>query len=203
MSKSFGGGKSSISGFVATRDIFKAAYGSDIDATLHSTTYNGFGEECVTAIEAIRIIEEEGLNIKAKKIEGYLLPRLRDLVKEHPMWLLDARGVGALLGIALNSEINPIIDRLLDYVPFGVLKDENFRKKLVASSVIHELFETHGILTYFGSNVDTPLIVAPTLMSTEKDWSHMHNSLKSIFNKSKYELILKFASFKYGKKYLA
>ncbi len=203
MSKSFGGGKSSISGFVASREIFESAYGRDIDATLHSTTYNGFGEECVTALEAIRIIEEEELNLKAKKIEEYILPKLRELVIEHPEWLVDARGTGALLGLILNSEINPIIDRLVDYVPFGVLNDANFRKKLVVSSVIHELFETHGILAYFGSNVDIPLIVAPTLMSTEQDWQHLLDSLKSIFKKSKYELILKFASFKYGKKYLA
>ena len=31
--------------------------GKDIDATLHSTTYNGFGEECVTALESIKIIQ--------------------------------------------------------------------------------------------------------------------------------------------------
>lgn len=203
MSKSFGGGKSSISGFVATREIFESAYGRDIDATLHSTTYNGFGEECITALEAIRIIDEEGLNLKAKKVEEFILPKLQELVKGHPEWLVTARGTGALLGVILNSEINPIIDRLVDYVPFGVLSDPNFRKKLVVSSVMHELFETYGILTYFGSNVDIPLIIAPTLVSTEQDWQHLLDSLKSIFKKSKYELILKFASFKYGKKYLA
>ena len=202
-SKSFGGGKSSISGFTATRKIFHAAYGRDIDATLHSTTYNGFGEECITALEAIRIIDEEQLNLKANEIGNYMLPRLSELVQKHPEWLIDARGTGALMGLILNCEINPIFDRLLDYIPFGVLNDSNFRKKLVTSSVIHELFEEHNILAYFGSNIDTPLIVAPTLMSTEDDWAHFIVSLRSIFEKSKYELILKFASFKYGKKYLS
>ena len=54
--KSFGGGKSSISGYTAREHIFRKAYDNSNDATLHSTTYNGFGEETVTAIEAINII---------------------------------------------------------------------------------------------------------------------------------------------------
>ncbi|MBF9040328.1 aminotransferase class III-fold pyridoxal phosphate-dependent enzyme [Rhodobacterales bacterium LSUCC0387] len=202
MSKSFGGGKSSISGFVATRDIFDAAYGRDIDATLHSTTYNGFGEECITALEAISIIDEENLNLAAQNVGEYILPKLTDLALEYPEWLVEARGTGALMGLVLNSDISPIFDRLLDYIPFGVLNDTNFRKKLVVSSVIHELFEQHQILTYFGSNVDVPLIIAPTLMSTEEDWAHLIYALRSVFKKKKYELILKFAAFKYGKKYL-
>ena len=65
--KSFGGGKSSISGYTA-RNIFSKAYDNSNDATLHSTTYNGFGEETVTAIEAINIIIEENYVEKSKFI---------------------------------------------------------------------------------------------------------------------------------------
>ena len=40
-------------------EIFKKAYGNLNTAILHSTTYNGFGEECATAIEAINITLKE------------------------------------------------------------------------------------------------------------------------------------------------
>ena len=33
---------------------------------IHSTTYNAFGEECATAIEAINIAVEENYPLKAK-----------------------------------------------------------------------------------------------------------------------------------------
>lgn len=202
MSKSFGGGKSSISGFVANKELFNLAYGKDIDSTLHSTTYNGFGEECITSLEAIRVINEEKLLSNAVSIEKYLLPKLITFKNSYPSWVINARGKGALLGLILNSDINPIIDKLIDYIPFGVLSDENFRKKLVVSSVIHKLFEEYNFLTYFGSNIDIPLIIAPTLMSNQNDWREFIDSLESIFKKNKLEIIYEFAKFKYGNKYL-
>jgi len=202
MSKSFGAGKSSISGFVATKKMFNLAYGQDIDATLHSTTYNGFGEECITAIESIKIIEEEKLVERAQEIEAYLFPELKKVMDRHPNWITDVRGRGALLGLVLDSDINPILDKIVDFVPVGVLADENFRRKLVVSSLIHYLYEEHNILTYFGSNVDVPLIIAPTLKASTEDCSNLIQALEDAFSKNKLKLIYEFARFKFSKKYL-
>jgi putrescine aminotransferase len=202
MSKSFGGGKASISGYISTNKIFDAAYGKNIDATAHSTTYNGFGEECITAIAAIKTIKEENLNQVAQHVEEFLLPKLLKLKAKYPDWVLDARGKGALLGLFFNSDINPIIDRLIDFIPFGVLQDPSFRKKLVVSAIIHELLENFKILTYFGSNQEVPLIIAPTLMATTSDLEYFMNAIDSVLKKGKFELILNFVKFKYGKKYL-
>ena len=44
-SKSFGGGKSSISGYIAKDHVFKKAYGNKQSALLHTSTYNGFAED--------------------------------------------------------------------------------------------------------------------------------------------------------------
>ena len=52
MSKSLGGGKASISD-ISNRNIVTKSYDNLKDVLLHSTTYNGFGEECITAIESI------------------------------------------------------------------------------------------------------------------------------------------------------
>ena len=202
MSKSFGAGKSSISGFIATKNMFNLAYGKDIDATLHSTTYNGFGEECVTALESIKIIQEEKLVTRAQEIEDFLLPELKRIMGKNPNWVNAVRGRGALLGLVLESDINPILDKIVDLVPVGVLADESFRQKLVVSSLIHYLYEEHSILTYFGSNVDVPLIVAPTLKASNDDCNKLIHALEDAFSKNKLTLIYEFARFKFGKKYL-
>ena len=68
MSKSFGGGKSSISCFTTTKEIFEKSYGALTDSTIHSTTYNAFGEESITALEAINIAVEDNYPQKAKII---------------------------------------------------------------------------------------------------------------------------------------
>ena len=202
MSKSFGAGKSSISGFVATKNMFNLAYGKDIDATLHSTTYNGFGEECVTALESIKIIQEEKLVNRAQEIEDCLLPELKRVMEKNSDWISGVRGRGALLGLVLDSEINPILDKIVDLVPVGVLADKSFRQKLVVSSLIHYLYEEHSILTYFGSNVDVPLIIAPTLKAGTEDCNKLIQALEDAFSKNKLTLIYEFARFKFGKKYL-
>ncbi len=67
-SKSFGGGKASISAYVCRKHILEKAYGNVLDATLHTSTYNGFGEECITAIEAINIMQEDNYE---EKYAGY------------------------------------------------------------------------------------------------------------------------------------
>ena len=46
-SKSIGGGKSSISAYIARDSVFEKAYGTENDALLHSTTYKSFGEELI------------------------------------------------------------------------------------------------------------------------------------------------------------
>ena len=61
-----GGGKSSIS-YVTNKKIH-IKYGSIDTALLHSTTYNGFAEECLTAIEAINILLDDNYDIKFLKL---------------------------------------------------------------------------------------------------------------------------------------
>ena len=71
MSKSFGAGKSSIAGYVTREKIFLRAYGKLNDSIIHSTTYNGFGEECVTALEGIRILVRDNYSGQGKQCPAY------------------------------------------------------------------------------------------------------------------------------------
>ena len=79
LSKSFGGGKSSISGYIADNRTFKKSYGNLNDALIHTTTYNGFGEECITAIESINYLVKKKLSDSAKRIEEKYLSEFKKL----------------------------------------------------------------------------------------------------------------------------
>ena len=52
------------------KKIFEAAYGSTSGALTHSTTYNSFGEECATVIEACNILHDEGVAKTAMEFQG-------------------------------------------------------------------------------------------------------------------------------------
>lgn len=198
--KSFGGGKSSISGYTTRTPFYRKAYDNLNDATLHSTTYNGFGEECITAMEAINIIVEDDYVGKSKRIHQRLSSGLNSLQGKYPNFIDEVRGSGALHGIILNKDINPIIKSAISFLPAKVFKDERFMAKLITGSVISELFNMHNILTFYGSNIEIPLIISPSLIITDDEIERFLDALDKTLAIGKSKLILNFVKQKYLKK---
>lgn len=168
-SKSFGGGKSSISAYVARRPIFHKAYENLNDALLQSTstTYYGFGEETATAIEAINVAVEEDFPARARDIERILAPGLARIVKEHSEVVTDARGAGALWGLFLSGP--RALDIVAKLAPAGLARDPQFGTKLVTCAVINALYRDHDIYTYYTLNGKNPLVVGPPLVVEPTD----------------------------------
>jgi putrescine aminotransferase len=162
-SKSLGGGKASISAFVAREPIFRGAYGNLSDALLHSTTYNGFGEECATALEAVNILIEDNYKQRSRNIGDLLGAGLRALQEKYPGHISEVRGQGALQGILLETHVG-MIGTLPDLIPIGLLKEKNFVAKLIAAAVINHLYRQHNMLTYHEENRDILLMAAPSLV---------------------------------------
>ncbi|WP_227870419.1 aspartate aminotransferase family protein [Streptomyces otsuchiensis] len=165
-SKSFGGGKSSISAYVARRPVFHRAYENLQDALLQSTstTYYGFGEECATAVEAINIAVEEDFPARARAIESVLGPGLERIAKEHSDIVTEVRGAGALWGCFLGSP--GILDLVAKAAPGGLAKDPQFGTKLVACAVVNALYQDHDTYAYYTLNGKNPLVVGPPLVAT-------------------------------------
>lgn len=198
--KSFGGGKASISGYTTRTPIYRKAYDNFNDATLHSTTYNGFGEECITAIEAINIVVEDDYVGKSKRIYERLSSGLMRLKEKYPDIIDEVRGSGALHGVLLNGEINTVIKSLISFLPAKVFKDERFVAKLITGSVISELFNTHDILTFYGSNREIPLILSPSLIVTDEELDRFLDALDKTLAIGKRKLIMNFLKQKVLKK---
>lgn len=198
-SKSFGGGKSSISCYITRTPIFRKAYDNLNDAILHSTTYNGFGEECVTAIEAINVLVEDDYPGRARRIHERLQAGLRRLQQKHPDLVDEVRGCGALHGVLLNKELNAVLQKAISVIPAQFFRDERLIAKLITSSVIAELYTAHGILTFYGSNREIPLIVSPSLIVTDEEIDRFVNSLDQVLAAGKYALLLKFVKSRFLK----
>ncbi|MDI6099381.1 aminotransferase class III-fold pyridoxal phosphate-dependent enzyme [Actinoplanes sp. NEAU-A12] len=176
-SKSFGGGKSSISAYVAREPIFRKAYDSLTDALLQSTstTYYGFGEETATAIEAVNIAVEEDFPAKARQIERILAPGLARIAKEHSTVIDEVRGAGALWGVFLKA--GAVLDLVGKVAPGGLAKDPQFGTKLVTCAVIDELYRRHDFYTYYTLNGRNPFVVAPPLVT---DPAHVERFLEAL-----------------------
>ena len=171
--KSFGGGKSSISGYISKESIFKSAYGKSKYATLHSTTYSGLGEEAATAIKSLEIAirdnyEEKALNLD-KQISNILLP----LCNKSTL-IKSVSGKGALW--AIEVELLPVMKIFfLDKI------DKRICEKILIALIIEKLYTEHNILSFFGSNTSIKLIISMPLIAEKKELDQLSKALKSIF----------------------
>ena len=197
MSKSFGGGKSSISCFTTTKLIFDKAYGSIGDSTIHSTTYNAFGEESVTALEAVNIAVEDNYPQKSKKIGTVMNSKLTELKQKYPNQIKEIRGLGCLQGIVFNSG-SDFLRKIVSLIPLELTKDERFISKLVTSAVISNLYSEFKILASLGQNKEICLWVSPPVIIDENQVNYFFDSLDKTLNYGFIKLISKFVKKKFN-----
>jgi putrescine aminotransferase len=191
MSKSFGGGKASISGYVARDEIFRKAYDNLRDATLHSSTYNGFGEETVTAMEAVAIVVEDDYPARARTVEAMLGSRLADMRRCHPALVRDVRGAGALFGMRFQS--GPALpETLLRAVPLALARDKQLIEKLLIGAVMDALYVDHGILTFVTTNREPMLMIAPSLVVNETEMEAIATALDKVLGRGRADLLARF-----------
>jgi len=196
MSKSFGGGKSSISCYTTTKKIFEKAYGVLTDSTIHSTTYNAFGEESVTALEAVNIAVEENYPHKAKTIGKKIFENLSKLKDKYPKYIKEIRGKGCLQGILFNTGPD-ILKKILSFIPSKMTKDNRFIDKLVVSSVIDSLYSEHNILTSLGQNEEICLWISPPIIVNQEEIDYFFSSLDKVLEKGFTNIISSFVKKKF------
>ncbi|SCG04609.1 putrescine aminotransferase [Streptomyces sp. Ncost-T6T-2b] len=190
-SKSFGGGKSSISGYITREPIFRAAYDNVRDTTLHSTTYHGFGEETATALEAVAVAVEEDFPARAQALEAILVPGLAEIAARHPSLVTGIAGRGALHGVRLGPRAQ-LPTAVRDLIPVQLAKDPQAFPKLLTGSVIAALYREHDILSFFGSTQDIALIVSPPLVAGEKEARLFLDALDSVLDRGALRLVTSF-----------
>jgi acetylornithine/succinyldiaminopimelate/putrescine aminotransferase len=104
LAKSLGGGKCAMAAMIATRKVYMKAYGTPNTALVHGpATFGGIGEACVTAIEGLNLLYDEGLIDNAALTGAYLLKRLLELKQKHPKLIKHVRGQGLMVGLELQD----------------------------------------------------------------------------------------------------
>lgn len=182
MSKSMGGGKSSISAYITNSKIYSKVYENSQDAFLHTTTYNGFGEECLTALESMNIIINKKLDEKSKKSGEYIKLKLLKLKNKYPKNIKEIKGIGCLQGIILS---NNLIDKaaILFNKSKTLKKKKSLLNKVPAAALSDYIFKNFGIYTVLSENKDTVIFsIAPSLIVEKKHINYFFNSLDSSLN---------------------
>jgi len=187
-SKSFGGGKATLAGYVARRGLFEDAYGSVKHATLHSTTFSGFSEEVIAAIEAIHVLYDERLVENAAEQGAYLLERLNWLKGRHPGIVTDVRGIGCLACVRLEN----LATRLLAAVP-GLGLPTEVVSKITTATVIAEMMARHRVLTFSPPHDVNLLLLTPSLIVGRADIDAYVAALDDVLSLNFAEMVLKFA----------
>jgi acetylornithine/succinyldiaminopimelate/putrescine aminotransferase len=162
LAKSLGGGKAAVGAFIARRPVFVKAYGTSKTALVHGpATFAGMGEACVTAIEALHTLYDEGLIDNAAEQGEYLQERLGGLKRKHPGLIADIRGRGLMVGLEMTN-ISKSMPR--GFRTLVSMLDERLRGGLAAivgSLLLHE-YDVLVAFTEYDRNVirlEPPLIV--------------------------------------------
>lgn len=193
LSKALGGGKSSISAYVARVPVFEKAYGSSAGALLHSTTYNSFGEECATVIESTRILVDEKLSERSYAIEAVLKERLGKLAEKYKSRIKEVRGSGTHYGIILNPALS-VFEPVLKVIPIDFVRDPNFLKKLAVTSMIEEYYVSADTLCAFTSNQDVILNFSPAPIADPEEVASRIDAFEPVLEKGVQKCILSFVS---------
>ncbi|MBS1593813.1 MAG: aspartate aminotransferase family protein [Bacteroidetes bacterium] len=162
-SKSIGGGKSSISAFVARTPVLQKTFGNHHDFVLHSTTYNGFGEECATAIEALNIIADDDYVSKSRQAGAMILERIAALQIRFPGLVREGVGQGTLFSIRLNIKTE-LLESALRVLPVNMVKQDRFVYQVILAGITDWMFSHYNVYTSFtpeGVNFSPPVIVQP------------------------------------------
>ncbi len=183
LSKTLGGGKSSISCVVVDDDVYDKAYSKLSDTFLHTTTYNGFAEESLTALEAINIITEKDFEKKVQKLSELLDLKLKEIKEKHKDKIDEVKGTGVLNGIVFKS-IYSNLAKLIEFFPLEIIKDKAFfLKKLTATAICCELYEKYNILATVNDSINSNhLCISPSLVINEVDVNYFFESLSQILN---------------------
>lgn len=146
LAKSLGGGKAAIGAMIARRDVYMKAYGTPKTAMIHAmATFGGIGEACVTAIEALNTLYDEGLIDNAAATGDYLFERLKAVQAKYPNIVKDVRGKGLMVGLEFHdfSQTLPMVLR-----PVVAMLDDKLKGSL-SGFVGSLLLRDYGVLVAF------------------------------------------------------
>jgi putrescine aminotransferase len=113
LGKALGGGMVPVSATLTTRELHERAFGTVERFDLHGSTYAGNAFACRTALEVLRILDDEKLCEASEARGKLLLAQLRTRLSGHPL-VRDVRGRGLFVGLELGpTDKGGLLERAL------------------------------------------------------------------------------------------
>lgn len=180
LAKSLGGGKTAIGAMIASHDVYMKAYGTPKTAMIHAqATFGGIGEACVTAIETLNILYDEGLIDNSAATGDYLLQRLQGLKEKYPTIIKDVRGKGLMIGLEFQdlSQTLPMVLR-----PVVSVLDDKLKGSL-SGFVGALLLRDYGVLVAFTEYNRNVIRLQPPLICETSHVDEFVNALDSLLSR--------------------
>lgn len=200
VSKTLGGGKATISAYVSRDKIMKSAYGKVKEALLHSTTYNGYAEECITAIESLNLLQRPEIASRPAEIEKKFRQRVEKLSAKFPGVIEKSNGRGALHGLTFRGD-RSLMERALRLLPTDFFMGDYFVEKLMIAGVIDRLFTKHQIHCLFMVAGAPSLLFAPSLVIRDEEIDRFFDALEDVLSEGTWPLVSDFIKKKLVKKF--
>lgn len=180
IAKSLGGGKSAMAAMVARTDIYMKAYGTPKTALIHAAaTFGGMGEGCITAIETLNALYEDGLIDNAAKTGAYLIAELKRLQGKYPDIIKDVRGQGFMVGLEFQdfSQTLPAVMR-----PAVAMLDDKLKGSL-SGFLGALLLRDHDVLVAFTEYNRNVVRLLPPLVCSKENVDELITALDKMMGK--------------------
>ena len=180
LAKSLGGGKAAVGAMIAKRDVYMKAYGTPKTAMIHAqATFGGIGEACITAIEALNVLYDEGLIDNSAVTGDYLLERLKAVQAKYPNIVKDVRGKGLMVGLEFHdfSQTLPMVLR-----PMVAMLDEKLKGSL-SGFVGSLLLRDYGVLVAFTEYNRNVIRLEPPLICGREHVDQFIDALDSLLSR--------------------
>jgi acetylornithine/succinyldiaminopimelate/putrescine aminotransferase len=195
LAKSLGAGKAAIGAMIAKRDVYMKAYGTPKTAMIHAmATFGGIGEACVTAIEGLNVLYDEGLIDNSAVVGDYLLERLRALQAKHPKIIKDVRGKGLMVGLEFQdfSQTLPMVLR-----PVVSVLDDKLKGSL-SGFVGALLLRDYDVLVAFTEYNRNVIRLEPPLICTRENVDAFVSALDDLLSRGIVAIVKDFVKSQMG-----
>lgn len=195
LAKSLGGGKTAMGAMIARREVYMKAYGTPKTAMIHApATFGGMGEACITSIETLNVLYDEGLIDNAAVVGTYLLERLAELQVKHPKIIKDVRGQGLMVGLEFHdfSQTLPIVLR-----PMVSMLDDKLKGSL-SGFVGALLLRDYDVLVAFTEYNRNVIRLEPPLVCSKGDVDTFINALDALLSRGIVAIVKDFVKSQIG-----
>lgn len=195
LAKSLGGGKAAIGAMIASRDVYMKAYGTPKTAMIHAmATFGGIGEACITAIEGLNTLYDEGLIENAGPVGDYLLERLKAVQAKYPSIVKDVRGKGLMVGLEFHdfSQTLPMMLR-----PMVAMLDDKLKGSL-SGFVGALLLRDYGVLVAFTEYNRNVIRLEPPLICRKEHVDQFVDALDQLLGRGIVAIVKDFVKSQMG-----